>query len=138
MHSKSSAKKFGGEPSDYIEIHNWLDQTKAHFADLRHRAILHSSFGIFLCEQVFGVTIERKSDGKSVPLRPIAEQHIFEDLGKIPSIQDWIADLPLKDWMVRGARSLKTFDEEERIDSKPSQPEQTDPPANAQTLTSPS
>ena len=29
-----------------------------------------SSFGIFLCEQVFGPTIQRKSDGKIVPLRP--------------------------------------------------------------------
>ena len=114
MHAKSSAKKFGGQPDDYIHIHNWIDQTKAHFADLRHRAILHSSFGIFLCEQVFGVTIERKSDGKTVPLRPIAEQHVFEDLGRIPTIQDWIAEIPLQDWMVRGARSLTDMIDEEK------------------------
>lgn len=106
MHAISSAKRFGGAPDDYIEVHNWFDQTKSHYPDLRHRAILHSSFGIFLCEQVFGTTIERKSDGQQVPLRPIGEQHVFEDLGRIPTVQDWIADLPLKDWMVRGARSL--------------------------------
>lgn len=106
MHALSSAKKFGGVPDDYIEIHNWFDQTKSHLPDLRHRAILHSSFGIFLCEQVFGATIQRKSDGKIVPLRPIGEQHVFEDLGRIPTIQDWIGDIPLKDWMIRGAKSL--------------------------------
>jgi hypothetical protein len=106
MHALSSAKKFGGVPDDYIEIHNWFDQTKSHLPDLRHRAILHSSFGIFLCEQVFGATIQRKSDGKTVPLRPIGEQHVFEDLGRIPTIQDWVGDLPLKDWMLRGAKSL--------------------------------
>jgi hypothetical protein len=105
-HARSSAKKFGGVPEDYLAIHNWFDQTKAHIADLRHRAILHSSFGIFLCEQVFGSTLIRKSDGKEIPVRPIGEQHVFEDLGRIPTVSDWIGDLPLKDWMVRNARPL--------------------------------
>jgi hypothetical protein len=107
MHALSSAKKFGGVPEDYIDVHNWFDQTKSHLPDLRHRAILHSSFGIFLCEQVFGSTIKRKSDGKTIPLRPIGEQHVVEDLGHIPTIQDWVGDLPLKDWMIRGAKSLR-------------------------------
>lgn len=31
-----------------------MDQTKACLPDVRHRAILHSSFGCFLAEQVFG------------------------------------------------------------------------------------
>jgi len=25
LHSKSSAKKFGGKPEDYLHIHNWFD-----------------------------------------------------------------------------------------------------------------
>ena len=105
-HARSSARKFGGVPEDYLEVHSWFDQTKASWADLRHRAVLHSSFGIFLCEQVFGVTITRKSDGKVVPTRLIGEQHVVEDLGKIPTLQDWLEDLPFKDWMLRGARPL--------------------------------
>jgi hypothetical protein len=55
-HAISSVEKFGGQVEDYLAIHQWFDQTKAHIADARHRAILHSSFGIFLCEQVFGAT----------------------------------------------------------------------------------
>ena len=29
LHSKSSAKKFGGKPEDYLHIHNWFDETKS-------------------------------------------------------------------------------------------------------------
>lgn len=53
LHGAVSVKKWGGKEEDYQKIHDWFDQTKAHFPDMRHRAILHSSFGIFLCEQVF-------------------------------------------------------------------------------------
>ena len=44
IHAENSVKKFGGIPEDYLKIHDWFDQTKAHFPDMRHRAILHSSF----------------------------------------------------------------------------------------------
>jgi hypothetical protein len=32
-HAENSAKKFGGK--DYLPIHNWFDESKALFADLR-------------------------------------------------------------------------------------------------------
>lgn len=105
-HAKSSAKRFGGVAEDYQEIHNWFDQTKAFVPDVRHRAILHSSFGIFLCEQVFGVTITRKSDGKEVPTRTIAEQHIQEDMGFIPTPEMWFRSFHMEGWMARGAKAL--------------------------------
>ncbi len=109
-HAISSSKKHGGLPEDYLEIHNWFDQTKAHMPDVRHRAILHSSFGIFLCEQMFGVTMTNSS-GKQVPVRIIAEQHIMEDMGgKIPTMQDWLGDLPLRPWMVVGAKRIMEED----------------------------
>lgn len=99
IHAENSVKKFGGEVEDYLEIHNWLDQTKAHFPDMRHRAILHSSFGIFICEQVFGVSFKRKSDGKRIQVRDIAEHHVIEDMGFIPTIQDYLKDMPFYDWL---------------------------------------
>jgi hypothetical protein len=99
IHAENSVKKFGGEVDDYLDIHNWLDQTKAHFPDMRHRAILHSSFGIFLCEQVHGVSFKRKSDGKRVQVRDIAEHHVIEDMGFIPTIQDYLKDMPFYDWL---------------------------------------
>jgi hypothetical protein len=111
-HALSSCKKHGGIPEDYQKIHDWFDQTKAHLADVRHRAVLHSSFGIFICEQVFGTTLTN-SDGKVIPVRIIAEQHVKEDMGgTIPSLQDWLQELPLRPWMAVGARGLRASLEE--------------------------
>lgn len=114
-HAKSSAKRFGGIWEDYIELHEWFDQTKAHFADARHRAVLHSSFGIFLAQQFFGEVIVRKSDGQLVPTRLLAEQHILEDFGMIPTMQDWLKEMPLRSWMMKGAKALsKELEQEEK------------------------
>ena len=65
IHARNSVKRYGGTVEDYQKIHDFFDSTKAAFADVRHRAILHNSFGIFLVESVFGTTITN-SDGKVV------------------------------------------------------------------------
>jgi hypothetical protein len=43
IHAERSAKKWGGEPQDYLAIHRWIDQVKGQVGDNRHRAILHGS-----------------------------------------------------------------------------------------------
>lgn len=58
IHAKSSSKRFGGIPEDYEEIHNWMDSSKSFIADNRHRAIWHSSAGIFYLEKIFGISFE--------------------------------------------------------------------------------
>jgi hypothetical protein len=97
-HAESSARKFGGKPEDYLAIHNWFDESKAVMPDFRHRALRHHSDGAFLAERIFGVSI-RNSDGLEVPVRYIAEQHIKEDLGRIPTVQDWLAEIRAQPWM---------------------------------------
>ena len=98
-HAQSSAKKFGGLPEDYLAIHNWFDETKQFEPTFRHRALRHHTQGIFECEKVFGVTLTN-SDGKLVPIRFIGEQHVKEDFsGHIPTVSDWLHDLPAKEWM---------------------------------------
>jgi hypothetical protein len=100
VHSLRSVKRYGGTVENFLPIHDWFDSTKAASANFYHRAILHNSFGIFLCEQLFGTTITT-SDGNVVSVRDIAEDHVKEDcLGKIPSIDDWLKDLPPKNWML--------------------------------------
>lgn len=99
IHSLSSAKKFGGDPLDYIPIHNFMDSSKSVMADNRHRALTHNSWFIgFVLERVFGATITN-SLGRIVSVRDIGEQHVVEDLGFIPSGQDYLAELEYKDWM---------------------------------------
>lgn len=56
-HALSSVKKFGGEPEDYLPLHNWFDESKSHVADFRHRALRHHSEGIFMLERFFGTVI---------------------------------------------------------------------------------
>lgn len=98
LHANASVSLYGGKQEDYLAVHNFIDSSKAHMADVRHRAILHSSFGIFICEQVFGVTITN-SDGKQVSVRDIAEEHILQDLGRIPSVQDYLGNMKMQKWM---------------------------------------
>ena len=99
-HALRSARLFGGEAEDYIAIHNWFDESKAFIPDIRHRALRHHAEGIFMCEKIFGVTIANAA-GKQVPVRLIGEQHVKDDLGWIPTVQDWLSRLPLEPWMAR-------------------------------------
>lgn len=108
-HALSSAKKFGGKPEDYLPIHDFFDSTKACLPDVRHRAILHSAFGIFIAEKVFGHNI-KNSDGKLVSVRDIGEQHCIEDLGTIPTLQDWLRNLPIESWMSRPSKKVENID----------------------------
>ena len=97
-HAENSCKRFGGKPVDYLPIHNWFDESKAYLPDFRHRALRHHAEGIFLAERVFGVAVEN-SDGKQVPVRYLGEQHVKEDLGRIPTAADWLSQIQPQRWM---------------------------------------
>jgi hypothetical protein len=99
-HALSSARQFGGVPADYQQIHDWFDASKASCATWQHRALRHHAEGIFLCEQVFGTTIPT-STGRRIPVRWIGEQHVREDLGRIPAAADWLRAITHQAWMTR-------------------------------------
>lgn len=122
IHSESSAKRYGGRPEDYIEIHNLMDSSKAAIADQRHRALCHNAWFI-------GEILERikftnscpptgdnrfptiiNSDGKHVSVRDIAEDHCTEDFhGFIPSAQDYLGEMEIQDWMCNGKGKPPSF-----------------------------
>ncbi len=79
-HAENSVDKWGGCIDDYLPIHNFLDSTKLHLVTWQHRAILHNTFGVGICEQIFGNVINN-SDGKNIEVRYIAIKHIEEDCG---------------------------------------------------------
>ena len=107
VHAVNSVSRYGGVWQDYEPIHSWFDSTKAAWADVRHRAILHNTFGIFLAEQIFGKVITN-SDGKNISVRDIAEDHVAEDFGgKIPTVEEWFSKIPLEPWM--NGRGQKEF-----------------------------
>jgi hypothetical protein len=105
-HAISSARKWGGEPEDYQKIHDWFDESKAHMADFRHRALRHHTEGIFMAERIFGVTIVN-SVGRVVPVRYIGEQHVKEDLGRIPTVADWLSNIKTEGWMLGRGKNLE-------------------------------
>ena len=96
-HAESSARKFGGKAEDYLRFTTGSMNPK-HSSDFRHRALRHHAEGIFLCEKVFGTAITN-SDGNPVPVRYVGEQHVKEDLGRIPTAQDWLMQIKPQRWM---------------------------------------
>jgi hypothetical protein len=81
-------------------------------ADFRHRALRHHAEGCFAAEAVFGTTITN-SDDRVVPVRLIAEQHILEDLGRIPSFADWVRCIRPEPWMARAGTALDLAEAED-------------------------
>ena len=98
VHAQSSVKRWGGQPEDYVGIHEQMDSTKMAVAEVTHRCVYHSAFGIFIIEKIFGRTVTN-SAGREVHVRDIAEQHVLEDLGFIPSLSDWLKEMPSLPWM---------------------------------------
>ena len=103
IHAKISARKYGGIAEDYLPIHDMMDISKSAYAHVKHRAIFHNSLGPFIMEKIFGTNITN-SDNKLVSVRDIAEDHIMEDCGKIPSVEDWLKDISFKPWMAGGVK----------------------------------
>jgi hypothetical protein len=123
VHSLSSVKKWGGKPEDYLPIHDFMDSSKACLPDVRHRAILHNSFGCFLAERVFGHNITN-SDGKLVSVRDVAEQHVIEDLGTIPTVEQWLKEVTIQDWMGPPKKKVKKYTLGELLEGIPEKPEE--------------
>ncbi len=71
-------------------MREFFDSSKASVADVRHRAMLHSAWGIYLASRVFGEYLTN-SEGKKVSTRDLGEHHVIQDLGFIPG------------WCVEGA-----------------------------------
>jgi len=98
LHSRIHVKKYGGKAEDYADIDDFIDSSKAAMPDIRHRAILHSAFGCFIVEQVFGRT-RLNSDGKEYSPRDVAEDHILQDLGFIPTMEQYLLNMTIQPWM---------------------------------------
>lgn len=112
-HSENAVRKWGGKVEDYLPIHSWFDESKALIADWRHRALRHHAQGVFDCEQLFGPYITN-SDGRQVPTRYIGEQHVIEDLGFIPTFQDYVECMTIEKWMGKVGEHRRLKQDRER------------------------
>lgn len=112
IHAQSSARKYGGIPEDYLEIHEFMDSSKSAVCNNTHRALTHNSWFIsVVLPKVFGEVFYRKSDNKAISVRDIGEQHCLEDFGGkfIPSAQDYLDNIKFQDWMQNGKGMPPSF-----------------------------
>lgn len=105
-HAKSAARKWGGTPEDFIDVEEFIDSSKKIIGDSRHRSIYHHTEGVWLCQRIFGrvLRIEGEHRDIEVPVRLVAERHILEDLGWLPSPKDYIDGMILTSWMSGASR----------------------------------
>lgn len=88
-HSLLSAKKFNGNATDYLAIHKFMDGSKLFFYHMKHRVLIHNTYGIELCTRKFGETLVN-AEQQTIMVRDIAAEHCREDLmGYVPTLNDW-------------------------------------------------
>ena len=98
IHSRIHAKRYGGKPEDYSDIDEFIDSSGYASADIRHRVVLHNSFGAYIAEQVFGKT-RVNSEGKEYAVRQIVLDHIEQDLGFVPTLDHYLKNMQIQPWM---------------------------------------
>jgi len=104
-HAVSSCNAFGGVPEDYLEIHEWFDRSRKGTSSILHRMLAHHTSGIADAVSHFGSTITI-STGRRVPVSLIGEQHITEDLGFVPTLDDYIQMMTCPRWASKKAKLL--------------------------------
>jgi hypothetical protein len=114
IHAKLSARRYGGDPEEYMFIHDFLDSSKAYVPDMRHRAVYHHALGIYMCEDKFGQTFKNSED-RVISVRDIGEEHVLEDMGTIPTIQDYLSGMPMYAWL-GGTKVTKQIWTTEEVD----------------------
>lgn len=108
IHAKSSAKRWGGKPEDYLAIHELIDSPKATMNNNSSRALTHNSwFAYTIIPKIFGYNIVN-SNGRSVDTVDIAMLHILEDFRHkfIPTAQDYLQHLKVQEWMCNGVKDV--------------------------------
>ena len=92
QHARISVKKYGGSWMDYIELHSFLDSSKAACAHFKHRFLLHHAEGIGLAVRIFGEKIIN-SENREISTGRLLIEHLIEDLGRVVTVEDWAQSL---------------------------------------------
>lgn len=115
-HAISSSRRWGGDPRQYLPIHEWFDESKGWIPDFRHRAIRHHSEGIAEAVVLFEPILVEIEPGpgrhKLIPVRWVGEQHVVEDLGRIPTAADWLRHMQPQAWMTRARKLSEELENE--------------------------
>lgn len=70
-----------------------------------------------MVERLLGPTLTT-STGRKVPTRWVAERHIIDVMGKIPTVQDWVGRILPQPWMRRIGKKVEDDPEIQRIEAE--------------------
>ncbi len=104
IHAELSAKRYGGIPEDYLDIHILMDSTKNCVSNNKHRFLTHNSWFITtIIPMVFG-QMRENSEGRRYSTKDCAEYHVLEDFRMrfIPTPADYAEHMTLEMWMNNG------------------------------------
>lgn len=108
IHSQSSVKRWGGDVSDYLAIHELIDSPKACMNNNSSRLITHNVwFCYHIIPKIFGYNIINSS-GKRVDTIDIAMLHVAEDFRMkfVPTLEDYLKHLQLPAWIHNGVKDV--------------------------------
>ena len=117
IHAKSSVKRWGGNVSDYIHIHELIDSPKVTMNNNTSRMLTHNIwFCYHIIPKIFGYNIVN-SDGKSVDTVDIAMLHVSEDFRHkgIPTVQDYLQHLQVQPWMNNGVKDIPSQESKDAV-----------------------
>jgi hypothetical protein len=117
IHSKSSAKRFGGKAEDYLAIHILLDSPKTTMNNNTARMLTHNIWFCYeIIPKIFGYNIVN-SDGKSVDTVDIAMLHVAEDfrMSGIPTVQDYLENMVVQPWMNNGVKPIPSVEAQRSV-----------------------
>lgn len=109
IHSQSSVKRWGGDVSDYLAIHELIDSPKACMNNNSARLITHNVwFCYHIIPKIFGYNITNSS-GKRVDTIDIAMLHVAEDFRMkfVPTLEDYLKHLQLPAWIHNGVKDVE-------------------------------
>jgi hypothetical protein len=101
-----SRVRFGGAIENFRPLHEWFLETRHWMPDRRHLILRHHAFGIFEAETRFGIVL-RLSNGTSVPTRIVAERHVREVMGSIPTTSAMLQLIRPQKWMATSPAKLR-------------------------------
>jgi hypothetical protein len=87
-HARASANRSNRDWREDLAIHEFIDSTKAAWADLRHRMILHS---VDLGGELAARAFPERTDA-----REIVKNHVLEDTGQAKTLSDWLNQCSLE------------------------------------------
>jgi hypothetical protein len=91
--------RYGGSRAAFQPLVDFFDMSGRYYEGPEHLFLLHNALGIFLAERAFGYTLKFEPFKRLPMVREIGEILVHGRMGRIPTVQDFAATIPIEPWM---------------------------------------